>query len=281
VQTVELVFDYGVHAYTAEVIQGVLDAAVELDVTVTVSSGPRSPDEPVREAPLAWARRLVAAGRRGVVAITGELTAAHLAALERAKVPVVVIDPLNPQLARLASVGATNFAGGLTAGRHLLDLGHRRIAYVGGTPTAACNQARLGGLRAALEAEGLALAPSYVTSGIFDYATGFAGGAAVLDLPLPPTAVFAGADEVALGVIEAARVRGLRVPQDLSVVGFDDTQLARMASPPLTTVRQPLSDMGGVALRTALRLAAGETIESHHVELATQLVVRGSTAAPA
>ncbi len=99
--------------------------------------------------------------------------------------------------------------------------------------------------------------------------------------PSPPTAIFAGSDEVALGVIEAARVRGLRVPQDLSVVGFDDTQLARMASPPLTTVRQPLWEMGGVALRTALRLAAGETVESHHVELATHLIVRGSTAPPA
>ena len=78
--------------------------------------------------------------------------------------------------------------------------------------------------------------------------------------------------------MEAARARGLRVPEDLSIVGFDDTQIARMASPPLTTVRQPLREMGGVALRTALRLAAGEKVDSHHVELATELVVRGSTA---
>ena len=70
------------------------------------------------------------------------------------------------------------------------------------------------------------------------------------------------------------------MPEDLSVVGFDDTQLARCASPPLTTVRQPLREMGGVALRTALRLAAGEKIDSHHVELATELIVRRSTAPP-
>ncbi|HMC02638.1 MAG TPA: substrate-binding domain-containing protein, partial [Cellulomonadaceae bacterium] len=100
------------------------------------------------------------------------------------------------------------------------------------------------------------------------------------DLPEPPTAIFAGCDEIALGVFEAARARGLRVPQDLSVVGFDDTQLAQIASPPLTTVRQSLREIGRVALRTALRLAAGETIGSHHVELATTLVVRGSTAPP-
>jgi LacI family transcriptional regulator len=77
--------------------------------------------------------------------------------------------------------------------------------------------------------------------------------------------------------MEAARARGLRIPDDLSIVGFDDTQLARMSSPPLTTVRQPLTEMARVAVLTALRLIAGEAIESHHVELATELVLRGST----
>ena len=85
---------------------------------------------------------------------------------------------------------------------------------------------------------------------------------------------------MALGVLEAARARGLRVPDELSVVGFDDTEIARVSSPPLTTVAQPLRKMGAVALRTALRLARGERVDSHHVELATELVVRGSTAPP-
>ena len=82
-------------------------------------------------------------------------------------------------------------------------------------------------------------------------------------------------------MIEAARARGLRIPEDLSVVGFDDTPVARLAAPPLTTVRQPLREMGAVAVRTALRLAAGEGVDSHHVELATELVGRQSTARPA
>lgn len=90
--------------------------------------------------------------------------------------------------------------------------------------------------------------------------------------------MFAASDETALGVIEAARTRGLRVPEDLSVVGFDDTQLAKLSAPPLTTIRQPLREMGAVAMRTALRLAAGDVLDSHHVELATQLVERRSTA---
>lgn len=117
----------------------------------------------------------------------------------------------------------------------------------------------------------------YVRSGEFTYQNGLLGAAALLDLAEPPTAIFAGNDEIALGVIETARTGGRRIPDDLSVMGFDDTLLARMASPPLTTMRQPLREMGGVALRTALRLADGEKIESHHVELATELVVRAST----
>jgi LacI family transcriptional regulator len=102
----------------------------------------------------------------------------------------------------------------------------------------------------------------------------------LLDLPQPPTAIFAANDEMALGVLEAARTRGLRVPEDLSVVGFDDTEVARVAAPPLTTVAQPLRRMGGVAFRTALRLGNGEHVDSHHVELATELVVRNSSAPP-
>ena len=132
-----------------------------------------------------------------------------------------------------------------------------------------------------MEAAGVPAPDDVVVAGHFRYQDGIDAGASLLDRPDRPTAVFAGCDEAAVGLVEAARLRGLRVPEDLSVVGFDDTQLARYASPPLTTVRQPLREMGGVALRTALRLAAGERLDSHHVELATELVVRHSTAPPA
>jgi LacI family transcriptional regulator len=137
------------------------------------------------------------------------------------------------------------------------------------------------GYRAAMEAAGAPVPAEYLRTGNYHYRDGLGGAAALLDQPQPPTAIFAGSDETAAGVIEAARSRGLRIPEDLSLVGFDDTQVAQFASPPLTTVRQPLQKMGAVALRTALQLAAGERLDSHHVELATELVVRRSTAAPA
>lgn len=278
--TVEIEVDSALRGYSSEIVQGVVDAGAQAGVAVVLSTHVGSGGNRPAERPAVWARELAAAGRQAVIAVTSELTAEHLTALLRAKMPLVVIDPMNKPQARVTSVGSTNFAGGLTATQHLLMLGHRRIGYVGGPTNATCNHARLHGYRAAMEAGGAPVLPGYVTSGLFDYENGVVMGAAMLELPEPPTAIFAGSDEVALGVVEAARVRGLRVPENLSIVGFDDTQLARMASPPLTTVRQPLREMGGIALRTALRLAAGETIESHHVELATTLVVRASTAPP-
>ncbi|MCF6737754.1 substrate-binding domain-containing protein, partial [Blastococcus sp. KM273129] len=101
----------------------------------------------------------------------------------------------------------------------------------------------------------------------------------LLDLPDPPTAVFAGSDEQAFGVLEAARQAGLSVPADLSVVGFDDLPMARWSSPPLTTVRQPLADMGRMAGRMLHELITGGQLDSQRMELATSLVPRASTAA--
>ncbi|MET8067944.1 substrate-binding domain-containing protein, partial [Micromonospora sp. NPDC005313] len=135
--------------------------------------------------------------------------------------------------------------------------------------------------RAALAAAGVTADDRLVQPGDFYHASGFTAGGALLDLDDPPTAIFAASDQMAFGVYEAIRRRGLRVCDDVSVVGFDDLPEARWASPPLTTVRQPLVEMGRLAARTVLRLAQGEEIDSPRVELATELVVRDSTAGPA
>ena len=278
---IELLFTGDFNGYSIELMQGLLDAAAEIGVAVAVSVRPRGQRRTETARFNAWAHDLAVAGRQAVIAVTDDLTPAEIRALTKAHLPLVVIDPLELPHSRVTSVGSTNFAGGFAATQHLLSLGHRRIAYIGGPITAACNQARMHGYRAAMEAAGVPVLDAYLRTGDYRYQDGLTGTDALLDLPEPPTAVFAGSDETAVGVIEAARARGLRIPEDLSLVGFDDTQVARYASPPLTTVRQPLRKMGRVALRTALRLAAGEQLDSHHVELATELIVRQSTAAPA
>jgi LacI family transcriptional regulator len=277
---IELRFAGHLNAYSTEIMQGVLDAGSAAGVAVTVSQSTPGPRTAGAHRPATWARDLASAGRTAVIAVVNRLTAEDLHALSRARIPLVVVDPLDLPQADVTSVGSTNFAGGLAATQHLLSLGHRRIGYLGGPTAAACNQARMHGYRAAMEAAGVPIPEGYVRTGRFRYQDGIAEGAVLLDLPQPPTAVFAGSDETAAGVIEAARARSLRIPEDISVVGFDDTQVAWFASPPLTTVRQPLREMGATALRTALRLANGEKLDSHHVELATALIVRRSTAQP-
>ncbi len=274
---VELAFEGDLHAYSAEIVQAVVDAAALEGTSVVVTRRPLG-SPPADGSLNEWARGLADAGVQAYIAVTSILSSSQIAALARAGVHLVVIDPLELPNVDVTSIGSTNFTGGMSAAQHLLDLGHRRIAFVGGHARAACNQARMHGFRAVLERAGVPLPAEYVLAAHFMYRDGVAGGARLLDLPTPPTAIFAASDEIAVGVMEAARTRGLRVPDDLSIVGFDDTQLARMSSPPLTTVRQPLSEMGGMAVRTALRLIAGASIDSHHVELATELIVRESTA---
>ncbi|EHR61991.1 LacI family DNA-binding transcriptional regulator [Saccharomonospora cyanea] len=278
-RVVDLVFDDLVSPYSLEVLRGVTEAGTEAGVDVVVNRIPTDDGERASSSsPDGWANRLKAAGREGIIIVTSELTEEQVDAFDRAGLPLVVIDPLNLPRVDVTSVGATNFSGGLSATEHLLSLGHRRIGFAGGPVRAACGQARLHGYRAALEKAGVPPEAELALHGAFSYPAGLEMGSRLLDSPEPPTAVFAASDTTALGVIEAARRRGLRVPDDLSVVGFDDTILATLATPALTVVRQPLLDMGRVALRTLLRLAAGESLDSHHVELATQLVVRDSTA---
>ena len=199
-------------------------------------------------------------------------------AFDAAGLSLVVIDPVNLSNVEVSSIGATNWAGGLSATEHLIGLGHTRIAFVGGPESTACSRARLHGHRAALENAGLPFDPALVSYGTFTYENGFAEAQRLLALKRPPTAVFAGCDPIAFGVIEAARLQGTSVPQDLSVVGFDDTYVAEWFSPPLTTVHQPLQEMGRAALRVLENFAAGSAPDTHHIELATHLVVRESTA---
>ncbi len=276
--TVELVVHGVFGAYATEIIEGVVRAGAETSASIVV--GQVDDDGLPTGSPQSWARRLANRGRAGVIVVTGSLTSAHIDALALTGVPLVVLDPMSLPRIEVTSIGSTNFAGGMTATEHLLGLGHRRIGYVGGPPGSGCNQARLHGYRAALESAGITADPALVHNEHFHYEVGLRAGAHLLDLPDRPTAVVGASDTIALGIVEAARLRGLRIPGDLSVTGFDDTELARMASPPLTVVRQPLREMGGVALKTVLRLAAGEALDSHHVELATELVVRSTTAPP-
>jgi len=212
--------------------------------------------------------------------VTTKLTETQVGQLRGAGIPLVVIDPVNTPPADIPSVGATNWAGGFAATEHLLSLGHRRIAAITGPSDYLCSLARLDGYRSGLERAGVAFDPALVRYGDFRHEGGFGCASELLSLPDRPTAIFAGSDQQAFGVYEAARQHGLRIPEDLSVVGFDDLPVARWASPPMTTVRQPLAEMGNAAAQMLGELIDGAPLRSTRMELTTELIVRESTATP-
>jgi DNA-binding LacI/PurR family transcriptional regulator len=213
-----------------------------------------------------------------VIVVSARLSVEQHAQLRSRAIPLVVLDPSGEPAHGTPSVGATNWNGGLIAARHLLELGHRRIAMVNGPDEYLCCRARLDGYRAGLDAAGVPADPSLVRVAPL-YVEGGRDAAREL-FGERPTAIFAANDLQALGVYEAAREAGLRIPEDLSVVGFDDLAFTQWSQPPLTTVRQPLLRMGAAAADLVMDLAAGRTPEQERIELATTLVVRRSTAPP-
>lgn len=274
VRSISLVFDSFENPYSMEIGRGVMHAAAEAGVDVTVAlTSAVTPG-------VTWADRVLRAGHEGLILVTSELTEAQLGHFTRARLPLVLIDPINLPSPDVVSIGATNWTGAVAATNHLLELGHRRIAAVIGGPDTVFGRARLHGYRAALEDAGLTVDPELIKLGAFRYDSANQHALELLALPQRPTAIFASSDVQALGVLEAARMAKLRVPEDLSVVSFDDTAVAGWASPPLTVVHQPFADMGRTATETLFQLAAGEQPASHRIELATSLIVRTSTAAP-
>ncbi|WP_022916203.1 LacI family DNA-binding transcriptional regulator [Ruania albidiflava] len=278
-QKVNVVFDTLANVYSVQVLDGVVTAARAQGLEVLVDKLDLDPDGAGPLSP-AWIRRLAAHRRAGVIVVTSELTAQQRELMREVGLSVVLIDPLDPLDDEVVSVGSTNFAGGVQATRHLLQLGHRRIGFAGGPPASAASRERLQGFLSAMSSASVAVVPELVREQDFTFLAGLEMATCMLDLAQPPTAVFAGCDAAALGVLEAARRRQLHVPEDLSVVGYDDTYAALSTAPLLTTVRQPIIDMGRVALRTLLQQSRGERADSHHVQLSTRLIVRDSTAPP-
>ncbi|GAA4844772.1 LacI family DNA-binding transcriptional regulator [Luteimicrobium xylanilyticum] len=206
-----------------------------------------------------------------------------LEALRAGGFPFVVVDPMTALPADVPTVSAAHLTSARALTSHLLDLGHRRIGVVGGPPEWLASRSRLAGHASALADVGLLPDPTLRRSVRPTADEGYAAACDLLDAPGPggpPTAVVAFNDKVASGVLRAAAERGLRVPGDLSVTGFDDLDLARSTVPPLTTAHQPLEEMGRMAVSLLVRLVAGQAVDGLHVSLATELVVRGSTAPP-
>jgi LacI family transcriptional regulator len=214
---------------------------------------------------------------RGAVLILPPERKVDIEALAARSYPFVVVDPRITMPRGTVSISAKHFAGARAVTRHLVELGHRRIGVITGPLHWQARDDRVGGHLAALSEAGMLGDRELMRHGEPAAKTGMQAGGELLDLPRRPTAVVCFNDKVAVGVLEAAAARGIRVPEDLSVTGFDDSEMSRAATPKLTTVRQPLLEMGRVAVTMLMRQLDGHAHEALSMELATELVVRDST----
>lgn len=262
-------------SWSGAVLHGVEEAAHDAGLEVVVSAGLTRTrgGRPER----GWLDKLSARGSAGVLFNLAELTQSQYAWLDQHRIPFVLIDPVIDPPPGVVSVGAANWQGGVTATEHLLSLGHERIAVIAGHRRKMCSSARVAGYRSALAAAGIRHRPEFLRYGGFNELGAHRRMLELLDLPEPPTAVFVCSDKMALGCYRALAERKLSVPDDMSIVGFDDLPEAHWATPPLTTVRQPLSEMAATALRLLVRIMGGERPEGTRTELSTRLVVREST----
>jgi LacI family transcriptional regulator len=262
-------------AYFSTILTGITEALAERDMWALVC-----PTRQERDREVSALRRLMRSEMIGALLLLPEESADELRGLREDGLVFVVVDPLHDLGPDIPAVSAANSSGAYQATAHLLRLGHRRIGVITGRRDGAATRARLQGHYAALAEAGVMPDPRLEAEADFLVPGGAAAASRLLALDAPPTAIFAFNDCMAVGALHAARARGLRLPDDLSVVGFDDTPEAEAAYPGLTTVYQPLKELGRMAVSLLVGLMDQHQLEPLHVELATRLVVRSSTARP-
>lgn len=257
--------------FSTELLKGAADAIRGSGFELVIySAGGRVGDH------VGWERRYLSrlSGTLvdGAVLVTPTVVDVHYGA------PIVAVDP-HTGPSDLPTIDSDNLTGARLATEHLLSLGHKRIAMLTGRPDLQSSRLREEGFRQAMAAAGVRVQESLVDVGDYDAEISAASARRLLDRAERPTAIFAGNDISAIATVTTATELGLRVPDDLSVVGFDDVPESVLCAPPLTTVHQPIREMGKCAIDMLIKLIRGEPADPAHVTLATSLVVRRSTAA--
>lgn len=269
VLTLDLTTQYGL-----EIVRGIADelasAERELLINATYQDAAREMDRIEF-----LSRGLV----DGVLMIAPVLESETVELLRRKNIPCVVVDPRDQDVA-LPRVIVDNYEGMRRGTEYLLSLGHTRVAYIRGESDMDSSAIRFQGFKDAMTLAGIEIDPQLVVDCDFTYTHGFQTASALI-AEHRPTAITAGADLIALGAVDAARALGLSVPDEFSVLGFDDLPQASQSFPGLTTVRQPLHEMGQTAARALLSLLDGQRLLLDRMQLPTELIVRGTTAAPA
>lgn len=257
------------------IVRGIEDVAHEQGFSVLLCN---TDNDLQRE--LQYTKIIGRRGADGAIVLTARVSSPHILKMAE-RVPVVLaceyID------GAVSQVSIDNVGAAMDATRHLIQLGHRRIAYVNGPPDVILSRDRLRGYTLALQQAGLPVLEELIAPGTFYLESGVEAARRLLGLPEPPTAVFCANDEMAIGFIRAAEAMGRRVPDDVAVVGFDDIRFASFYRPALTTVAQPMYEIGRRAAQLLLDQVGGKADGPQSIVLPHRLVVRESCggAAPA
>mgnify|MGYP005839761069 CR=1 FL=1 len=255
--------------FYGEVLEGIESALAETGFDMIVCSTRNRRGRELSLTKLLWSKRV-----DGLILVTPrEFSPKRLRAL-KGEIPIVLVDGVSDSF---SSISVDNFAGGFIATEHLLKLGHRRIGLILG-PATKESQERLRGYRKALEAYGCPFVPELIRTGDYLFASGLRAMEELLALAERPTAVFATSDLMAIGALKAAGAHGVKVPEEMALVGFDDIEAAQWTSPTLTTVRQPLRQLGEIGGRTIVK-AITERSEQTRISLGCTLVIRESCGA--
>lgn len=214
----------------------------------------------------------------GVIFVPTGHSDQSLARLQAMAIPTVLVDRDLIGASRVSKVLTNNVHGGYLGMRHLLELGHRHIGIIGAHEHSDSMAQRLHGAQQALAEYGLSNPPLVLMDVLGQFEMGYTAGMQLLQQQPRPSAIFALTDVIAVGVLHAAAERSIRLPQELSVVGYDDIPLASYSIPALTTVAQPLTEMGEKAVEVLLRHIQQPDKPPESMVLATRLVLRHSTA---
>jgi len=270
-RTIGLVVTTVADPFTSEVVSGIEQTANDHGYSVFLADSNADPERE-RKVVQAFAERRV----DGIIVTSSRVGALYLPLLSEMMVPIVLVNDQHPG-AFVHSVMICNLEGSRAVANHLVELGHRRIAYLGDKFGYQSDAERYAGYREALDAAGIPLDPDLKVYGDGKPEAAMRAMDALLALTHPPTAVCCYNDMSALGAMRSIHMHGLRVPEDISVAGFDDLFIASYTQPPLTTVRQPMRRMGQMAMESLFKLMSGEEQEVK-IKVEAELIVRESTA---
>jgi LacI family transcriptional regulator len=270
--TIGMIIPDSANPFFAEVARGVEDTSFENGYSLILCNSDGDLDKE-----LLYTNVLVEKRVDGILFVAAGLSTDRILDLQTQKTPLVVVDRDLPDAA-VDSVLTDNALGGWLATRHLIELGHRRIACITGPSDVTPSADRVTGYRQAMSEEGIPVDEALIVKGDFQYDSAYRASLQLLQIEDPPTAVFACNDLMAVAVMRAALEQGWQIPGDLSVVGFDDVRLAAFANPPLTTIAQPKYEIGVVAAKMLLARMHNHERPAHRRVFETSLVIRRSTA---